>query len=75
MFNVIKTYNETECSFHKIGSITSNFFEIKVYVWSYVDKLSEENGEEFINETEFVFQTSDIDKNNLIPSLVAKINL
>lgn len=75
MFNITKNYNGIECSYHKIGAISSNDQEITVYVWSYIDILSEENGDDFINESIFTFNINEIDTKNLISSLLSKIIL
>lgn len=75
MFNVIKNYNGIECSYHKIAEILKNPETITVTVWSYSNKLAEENGEIYINSTEFVFNTNEIDSKNLLQDLISKIQL
>lgn len=75
MFNVIKNYNGIECSYHKIGVISVNNQNITVHIWSYINSLSEENGENYINETIFNFNPTDIDKENLISDICSKITL
>lgn len=75
MFNITKNYNGIECSYHKIGAISVNDQKITVHIWSYINSLSEENGEDYINETIFDFNPTDIDKENLISDLYSKITL
>lgn len=75
MFNIIKVYNGIECSYHKIGEIYKNSETITVNVWSYVNELSEQNGDDYINSSIFTFNTKDINQTNLIQDLTSKIQL
>ena len=75
MLNITKNYNGIDCTFHKIGNLIVNPNQIIASVWSYKDEASEQNGEDYINETIFTFDPTEIDKENLISDLYNRITL